>query len=445
MNTTIAAIATPPGRGGVGIVRISGAQTRAITETLCGKLLNARQASFSTFSRADGTKIDHGLAIFFAAPNSFTGEDVLELHAHGSPIVLDMLLQRVLELGAVMAKPGEFSERAFLNNKIDLIQAEAISQLINASTEQAALAASRSLQGEFSNKINLMVDELIKLRMYIEAALDFSDEAIDFLDDAKIGLNLNNIIDSLLDIERAATQGALLAEGLNVAIIGEPNVGKSTLLNALAGEDRAIVTPIAGTTRDTIQVQINIDGIPVALIDTAGLRDTDDIVEQAGIARSKQALSLSDLVLLVVDSAQGTASNPHMLYEGLQDKKIITVYNKIDNLNKKPEIEVDDGFTKVYISAQSGAGLDLLRKAIKDNVNTQPTANSFIARRRHLTAIALAKKHVQDGSQQLTNRVSPELLAEELRIAQQHLEEITGRFTSDDLLGKIFSEFCIGK
>ncbi len=452
MNDTIAAIATPPGRGGVGIVRVSGKQTRDICLALIKQLPPARNAKYCAFLNADGSQIDEGLGLFFAGPNSFTGEDVLELHAHGGPVVLDLLMRRVLELGARMARAGEFSQRAFLNNKMDLVQVEAVAELINASSEQAAIAATRSLQGEFSKKINQLVADVTHLRMYVEAAIDFPEEEINFLQDEHVHNSLAKLITDINTIYTQAKQGALLSEGINAVIIGEPNVGKSTLINALTGQDTAIVTPISGTTRDTIKAVINLDGVSLNIIDTAGLRETDDVVEIEGIKRTKQAIGLADVVLLVVDSNKALQYDPQTLYPDLAqltktNAHIIVVANKIDLAARESQLQHFTNYSVVAISAQAGVGLDLLRSHIQQSVGMKhdPENGIFLARRRHLDALSRASAHIDSGKMQLVNNCAGELLAEDLKHAQLALSEITGVFTSDDLLGKIFAEFCIGK
>lgn len=452
MMETIAAVATPPGRGGVAIVRVSGSNSRDICLSLVGSMPTPRHASFTTFKNSDGSVIDQGLCIFFVGPNSFTGEDVLELHAHGGPVIVDLLLRRVLSLGARLARAGEFSERAFLNNKMDLLQVEAVAELINAHTEQAAVAAMRSLQGDFSKLINILVESLIRLRLYVEAAIDFPEEEINFLADAYILNSLKQLLSQVTDIHSKAQQGALLSEGVNAVIIGRPNAGKSTLLNSLTGQETAIVTPIAGTTRDTIKSQINLDGIMLNVTDTAGLRETDDLVEQHGIKRAMQAMQLADLLLVVVDGSVETQHNPWILYPELKSElttnpKILVIYNKIDQLGMQPYVQVYDTYVVVAISAQQQFGLDLLRDNIKNIIGVTQNADGgiFLARRRHLDALLRAQQHLNIGLQQLEVYAAGELLAEELKQAQQSLCEITGAFTSDDLLGRIFSEFCIGK
>ncbi len=452
MNDTIAAIATPPGRGGVGIVRVSGPRAKDICVGITGNLPTPRFANYTTFKNSDKSQIDQGLCIYFIGPKSFTGEDVLELQAHGGPVVLDMLLRRVLELGARIARAGEFSERAFLNNKMDLLQVEAVAELINASSEQAAMAATRSLQGDFSKLINNLVESLIRLRLYVEAAIDFPEEEINFLADAHITESLDALASQLINIYTQAQQGVLLSEGVNAVIVGRPNAGKSTLLNTLTGEETAIVTPIAGTTRDAIRAQIQLDGVLVNIVDTAGLRETDDIVEQHGIARAVHAMALADLILLVIDATSETITNPWILYPELKHQikstsKVIVIYNKIDQLGTKPYVQHNDNYILVAISAHHDLGINALREQIKKIVGVTQSADSglFLARRRHLDALTRARNSLETGRQQLEHNAAGELLAEELKQAQQALSEITGQFTPDDLLGRIFSEFCIGK
>ncbi|MCW8387393.1 tRNA uridine-5-carboxymethylaminomethyl(34) synthesis GTPase MnmE [Fluoribacter dumoffii] len=450
---TIVAIATPPGRGGVGIIRLSGPQAYSIAVSLNGnKTLNPRLATFCSFYSISEKEIltpphsliDQGIMIYFKAPHSFTGEDVIEIQAHGSPVVLDMLTKACIQLGARMARPGEFSERAFLNDKIDLTQAEAIADLIQASSQTAARMALKSLQGEFSNKINQLNEKIIYLRLYVEAAIDFPDEEIDFLNDGKVAHLLTNILTELEEIRAQANQGVILREGLSVVIAGRPNAGKSTLINCLAGRDVAIVTEIAGTTRDIMREHILLDDIPLHIIDTAGLRDSDDPVEKEGIKRAWQELKKADCVLLVVD--MNDLEHHYSLSQEIKsalppEVPIITVFNKIDTLERSAEIH---GHT-VYLSAKSGEGIDGLKQVIKMVVGYQPNEGHFIARRRHLLALDEAKNLLVTGQQQLTEHRAGELLAEDLRQAHQCLCEITGEFSSDDLLGRIFSSFCIGK
>jgi tRNA modification GTPase len=446
---TIAAIATPPGRGGVGIIRLSGSsQTISdIAQQIIGKLPQPRYAQFTDFFDKQQQIIDSGLALYFPAPNSFTGEDVLELQAHGGPVIMDMLLQTVLTAGARLAKPGEFSERAFLNDKIDLAQAEAIADLIDASSEQAARSATRSLQGEFSKKIQHLVEALIHLRIYVEAAIDFPEEEIDFLSDGKVAHDLQTIIDQLDKVLHTAKQGALLKEGMTVVIAGKPNAGKSSLLNCLTTRDSAIVTEIAGTTRDVLREHIQIDGLPLHIIDTAGLRTSDDQVEQEGVRRAYREIENADAVLLVLDSSEPIEeiTEEYQTIIALQ-KPTIIAWNKIDLTNSHTCPSQFKKFTTIKLSAKTGEGLEHLKQALKNCVAySELSENQFIARRRHLDALRQAQAFLQKGQQQLATHKAGELLAEDLLQAQHALSQITGEFTSDDLLGKIFSSFCIGK
>jgi len=449
---TIVAIATAPGRGGVGIVRVSGPRAAVIGRQIGDRELRPRHAHYGAFRAADGSAIDEGLMLYFPAPHSFTGEEVLELQGHGGPVVLDMLLRRCLELGARLARPGEFSERAFLNDKLDLAQAEAIADLIEASSEQAARNALRSLQGAFSQRVESLTEKLIQLRIQVEAAIDFPEEEIDFLADGHILALLQGVREELAAVLREAGQGALLRDGMTVVIAGRPNAGKSSLLNALAGREAAIVTDIAGTTRDVLREHIHIDGMPLHVIDTAGLRETGDQVERIGVARALEAIGEADRVLLVVDSSAAEAADPFALWPEFFDsapdpRKITLVRNKAD-LSGEPVAlhESADGHVTLHLSASSGAGLELLRDHLKACMGFQQTAeSSFSARRRHLQALQQASLSLDHGLRQLTEAGAGELLAEDLRAAQQALGEITGSFSSDDLLGRIFSSFCIGK
>lgn len=440
---TIVALATPLGRGGVAIVRVSGSKVLHIAEHILDQIPTPRYALFSSFRDEKKLIIDQGIALYFVSPHSFTGEDVLELHCHGGIVVVERLIKRVLALGARLAKPGEFSERAFLNDKIDLIQAEAIADLIDASSESAARSALRSLQGEFSKKINELVENIIKLRMYVEAAIDFVEEEVDFLADNQIQINLNAIIDYLAIIQASAKQGALLRDGITAVIAGKPNAGKSSLLNQLSGKDSAIVTDIAGTTRDLLREHIVIDGMPIHIIDTAGLRESVDIVEQEGIRRAYAEIVKADIVLFVLDATETTPTNLNMFLKDIPPHAtIVTIRNKIDLLQ---EDAVTSG-NCISLSAKQGIGIELLKKHIKSIVGYQPTQEGvFSARQRHLDALSRAKEFLFNGKQQLENQKAGELLAEDLRQAQLALNEITGEFTSDDLLGRIFSNFCIGK
>lgn len=449
---TIAAVATAQGRGGVGIVRVSGPMARELAISICAREPVARHAHYGPFKGEDQQVLDEGLLLYFPAPNSFTGEDVVELQGHGGPVVLDMLLQRCLTLGARLARPGEFSERAFLNDKLDLAQAEAIADLIDASSTQAARNALRSLQGEFSRRINLLTEQLINLRIYVEAAIDFPEEEIDFLADGHVLKMLDALRAELQQVLREANQGALLRDGMTVVIAGRPNAGKSSLLNALAGRDAAIVTEVAGTTRDVLREHIHIDGMPLHLIDTAGLRATDDQVEKIGVARALTAISNADRILLVVDATSAEAADPASLWpEFLQQRpdpeKVTLIKNKVDLSGETTALEVcADGHVSINLSARSGSGLDLLREHLKNCMGfSQTTESNFSARQRHLQALLHAEQSLVHGRAQLTSTGAGELLAEDLRHAQQAIGEITGTFSSDELLGRIFSSFCIGK
>lgn len=436
---TIAAIATPPGRGGVGVIRISGPAALNIGERLASKPLAARKAVYANFKDDSETTLDSGLAIYFAGPKSFTGEDVVEIQGHGGPVVQDLLLATIIQYGARQAQPGEFSERAFHNDKLDLAQAEAIADLIDSSTAEAAKGAMRSLQGEFSKKIHTLLEKLIHLRMYVEAAIDFPDEEIDFLADEKVRLAVEALQTELRTTLFQAGQGAVLRNGLRLVIAGKPNAGKSSLLNALSGHEAAIVTDIPGTTRDVIRETISIDGLPVHIIDTAGLRESEDQVEQIGVQRAKQAIDGADHVLVVVDALDLTnepieVSHPNQT----------TVINKVDLLDQKPQ-GVQDG-TRIYVSAKTGTGINTLKAHIKHLAGfTQGGETLYTARRRHITALEQAQAAVERGLEQLRVYQAGELLADELLQAQNALNSITGEFTADDLLGEIFSGFCIGK
>ncbi|MFP1723621.1 tRNA uridine-5-carboxymethylaminomethyl(34) synthesis GTPase MnmE [Lonsdalea quercina] len=449
---TIVAQATPPGRGGVGILRISGSAASAVAQAVLGKLPRPRYADYRPFMDADGSVLDQGIALWFPNPNSFTGEDVLELQGHGGPVILDLLLKRILTLpGVRIARPGEFSERAFLNDKLDLAQAEAIADLIDASSEQAARSAVNSLQGVFSSRIHQLVDALTHLRIYVEAAIDFPDEEIDFLSDGKIEAQLNAVIADLNGVRAEARQGSLLREGMKVVIAGRPNAGKSSLLNALAGREAAIVTDIAGTTRDVLREHIHIDGMPLHIIDTAGLRDANDEVERIGIERAWQEIEQADRVLFMVDGTTTEASEPAALWPEFMARlpktlPITVVRNKADITGETLGIEDMSTHSLIRLSARTGEGVDLLRNHLKESMGfTSSTESGFLARRRHLQALESAAEHLEQGREQLVSAYAGELLAEELRLSQQALSEITGEFTSDDLLGRIFSSFCIGK
>ena len=463
-DQAIVAIATPPGRGAIGIARVSGRHLAPLILALCGRALKPREATYLRFGDRDGSIIDRGLALYFPAPHSFTGEDVLELQAHGGPVVLQLLLARCLEAAAEidnstgqprlaglrMAEPGEFSQRAFLNDKIDLAQAEAVADLIDASTEAAARSAGRSLSGAFSEEIHKLRDALIHLRMQVEATLDFPEEEIDFLRQADASGQLSRLQQTLDDVLKRTRQGALLREGIKVVIAGQPNAGKSSLLNALAGAELAIVTPVAGTTRDKVQQTIQIEGVPVHVIDTAGLRHSDDEVEKIGIAHAWDAIETADAVLLLHDLTRISAADylaadaeiACAITQRLPSKvPVIDVWNKVDAVTAPV---CDEGLT---LSVKTGAGLDALRRKLLEVAGWQPGAESVhIARTRHVQALRRVEGHLMEASAHLAARAqSLDLLAEELRLAQNAFNEITGEFTSDDLLGVIFSKFCIGK
>lgn len=448
---TIVAQATAAGYGGVGIVRISGPDVKALAQKLLGFQPRVRHAHYCPFFDQNGEQLDQGLALYFQAPNSFTGEDVLELQGHGGPVILDLIIQAALSFGAQLAEPGEFSKRAFLNDKIDLVQAEAISDLINSSSEQAARGALRSLQGEFSKSINLIVDELIKLRMFVEAAIDFPEEEVDFLADSQVLGDLVALKSRLEVLLANANQGALMTEGMRVVIAGKPNAGKSSLLNALAGKDSAIVTDIEGTTRDVLREQINIDGMPLHIIDTAGLRDSTDAVEKIGIERAWQEIDQADRILFVYDAKDAEASNTIPGFDDFvaqlkRREHLSLVCNKIDQLGAEQAQDEYLSMPRISLSAKQNQGLELLTKHLKDCVGfSAGNEGLFTARRRHIKALGLALEACERGQQQLEIYNAGELLAEELRLAQDALSEMTGRFSPDDLLGEIFSSFCIGK
>jgi tRNA modification GTPase len=444
---TIAAIATAPGRGGVGVIRVSGSDLLPFAFALSGKTPKPRYATLADFKATDGSTIDSGLLLYFPNPHSFTGEDVLELQGHGGPVVMQMLLARCLDLGARMAEPGEFSRRAYLNGKLDLAQAEAVADLIDAATSSAARSAVRSLQGEFSKAIHGLTDELINLRMLVEATLDFPEEDIDFLKAADAFGRLQRLQLKLGEIFDRAGQGKLLQSGLHVVLAGQPNVGKSSLLNRLAGDDLAIVTPIAGTTRDALRSTIQIEGIPLNIIDTAGLRATEDEVEKIGIQRSWQEIERSDVILLLVDARNGVSDADKEIVERLPKQlKRITIYNKIDLSGAQAERHDEPDTTAISLSARSGEGIELLRQELLRIAGWHQTEDVFIARERHLRALTVAQEHIATA-RSVVEGVLPalDLFAEELRLTQQALGEITGEFTADDLLGVIFSRFCIGK
>ncbi len=449
---TIAAVATAPGRAGVGIVRVSGSGARAVAAALLKREPRPRHAHFTPFYDADGHQLDEGIALFFPGPHSFTGEDVVEFQGHGGPVVLDLVLAAALAAGARPARPGEFSERAFLNDKLDLAQAEAIADLIDSSSEQAARCALRSLQGEFSRQVENLVEALIQLRIYVEAAIDFPEEEIDFLADGKVAGDLTRIRDDLESLLADARQGTLMQEGMNVVIAGRPNAGKSSLLNALAGREAAIVTAVEGTTRDVLRERIHIDGMPLHIIDTAGLRESSDEVERIGIARAWEEIRQADRVLLIVDASTTDADDSEAIWSEFVHQlppgaPISVVRNKIDLTHETGGLQSNPrGEPVIRLSARDRQGLDALREHLKACMGYQSGGEGgFIARRRHLEALLKARESLAQGADQLEGHGAGELLAEDLRAAQDALGEITGAITSDDLLGRIFSSFCIGK
>lgn len=444
---TIVAIATPPGRGGVGVVRVSGPAVPAIAQQLLGNLPPPRYAEYTSFRDHEGAPLDRGLALYFPAPHSFTGEHVLELHGHGGPVVMDLLLQRVISLGARVARAGEFSERAFLNGKLDLAQAEAIADLIESSTEQAARAAQRSLAGDFSARIRNLIEQITELRAYVEAAIDFADDDVDFLSAPHVAERMQTLLRDLDAVLAGARQGSLLREGLRVVITGRPNVGKSSLLNCLAGREAAIVTDIPGTTRDVLREAIQLNGLPLHLMDTAGMRESGDIIEQEGMRRAQAELAQADHVLLVVDDVAGLAAEDRATIAAMPAGVALTVvYNKCDLSRCPPQRGDGAAHATVRLSARTGAGMDLLRERLQESAGyLGASAGIFSARRRHLDALIRARAALETAFQQLRARWAGELLAEELRQAQNALAEITGAFTTEDLLGRIFSSFCIGK
>ena len=441
---TIAAIATASGSGGIGIVRVSGPASSAVATAILGSCPAPRHATYLDFKQANGELIDRGIAIYYPNPHSYTGEDVLELQGHGGTALMQILLARCIELGARQAEPGEFTRRAYLNDKLDLAQAEAVADVINAATTEAAKSAVRSLSGEFSQRINTLLLKLIDLRMFVEACLDFPEEEIDFITQGRVAEKLDAIIVELDSVFAKAKQGSLLREGINVVLVGQPNVGKSSLMNQLAGEEVAIVTSIAGTTRDTIKNAIQINGVPLHVIDTAGLRETDDEVEKFGIARTWRAAETANIALLLIDAAHGiTETEKSILARLPQEIRKIWVHNKIDVSNEPAFVEEKDGATHIYISAKTGAGIELLKSHLLQLAGYQDNSEGvFMARTRHLDALNKVAAHLSSARLQIN---SAELVAEELRLAQEALSSITGEFTPDDLLGEIFSKFCIGK
>ena len=443
-SDTIAAIATAQGRAGIGVVRVSGGDLRAMAEALAGRTPEPRRARRAIFLDASGGALDDGLLLYFPAPHSYTGEDVLELQGHGGPVVMQMLLKRCLELGARLAEPGEFTRRAFLNDKLDLAQAEGVVDLIEAATDSAARCALRSLRGEFSEAIEALVGQLVELRMLVEAILDFPDEDIDAADRANVRDRHAALTRSIQDALSRSRRGSLLRSGLTVVLAGQPNVGKSSLLNRLAGEDLAIVTPIPGTTRDSVRQAIHIDGVPLNIVDTAGLRETEDVVERIGIARTWSEIGRADVVLLLVDARLGVTAQDLQLVERIpQTIKRVFVHNKVDLTADELRRSANDEHPAMQLSAKTGAGIELLRAELLRIAGWIPGEEDlFMARERHLLALHSASDHIAAAASQFSRA---ELFAEELRLAQEQLNSITGEFTADDLLGEIFSRFCIGK
>ena len=445
---TIVAVATPPGRGGVGVVRVSGPKAPELAAVLLGELPAPRHATFARFLDAQQEPIDAGLALFFPAPHSYTGEHVLELHGHGGPLVMEALVGRALELGARRAQPGEFTQRAFLNDKLDLAQAEAIADLIDAGSREAARAAMRSLQGEFSAMVRGLTEAVIELRTYVEAAIDFPEEEIDFLADRELGDRFRGVREHFQGVLESARLGRLLREGMTVVIAGRPNAGKSSLLNRLAGYDAAIVTPIPGTTRDVLRERIHLDGMPLHVLDTAGLHQAGNIVEEEGIRRAQAEMQRADRVLFVIDAAadpEGSALREERSRLPA-DVPLTLVFNKCDIAGAQPAAASADGPPRLLISALTGAGLPQLRAHLKSCMGYESVdGGSISARRRHLESLSRAHTHTEEAERLLTERRAGELVAEELRLAHQALNEITGEFTSEDLLGRIFASFCIGK
>jgi tRNA modification GTPase len=445
---TIVAAATPPGRGSVGIVRVSGPKTPEIAAVVLGDLPTPRRATFTRFLDAKQQPIDAGMALFFPAPHSYTGEHVLELQGHGGPVVVEAIIGRILQLGARRALPGEFTQRAFLNDKLDLAQAESIADLIDAGSREAARAAMRSLQGEFSAMVQGLSDAVVDLRTYVEAAIDFPEEEIDFLADRQVEERLAGVREHFDGVEQSARQGRLLREGMTVVIAGRPNAGKSSLLNRLAGYDAAIVTPTPGTTRDILRERIDIDGMPLHILDTAGLRESPDDIEREGIRRAEAEIARADRVLFVID----TPDDPDGRAFGEERKRlpaavpVTLVFNKCDQARGLPVSDTISGPPRINLSALSGEGIDVLREHLKSCMGFLTSESGTVsARNRHLETLARAREHVELAAQQLRERRAGELVAEELRVAQQALGEITGEFTTDDLLGRIFSSFCVGK
>ncbi len=447
---TIVAAATAPGKGGVAVIRVSGDRAASIVRPIAGPMPSPRRMSRRTFLGPNGNPVDEGLLAYFPGPGSFTGEDVVELHCHGSPIVVDLLLEALLAEGARLAEPGEFSRRAFLNDRMDLAQAEAVADLIDAGSARAARAAMRSLKGEFSDRVHRLVEEVISLRVYVEAAMDFPEEEIDFIGDASIVEGLDNLVFAFESLTEAAAQGALLRDGISVVLAGPPNVGKSSLLNRLTGQETAIVTHLPGTTRDVLRERISVDGMPLHVIDTAGLRQPGDEAEAEGIRRARKEIQAADLILLVTDAAGPDVENEISELKKLFPRTVplTVICNKIDLTGQRPGFHqsADAEPPVICLSALDGTGVEDLRHHLAELVGYQPEAHGALsARRRHLDALARARRHVDEGKRQLLEFGAPELMAEEMRLAGACLGEITGEFTTEDLLGRVFSTFCIGK
>jgi tRNA modification GTPase len=443
---TIAAIATPFGKGGVAIIRISGPQSFNIATQLSDKKPLVRQALFTPFYDAQQDIIDSGICLYFKAPHSYTGEDVVEIQGHGGIVVINMLLKRITSLGARIAHPGEFTERAFLNNKLDLTQAEAVADIIESTTEHSVRSAQRSLQGVFSKLIDDLVSELTELRIFIEAAIDFVDEEIDFLNDGIIEQRIKSLIEQITAVLSNAKSGQLLRDGIAIVLVGQPNAGKSSLLNCLTGQDTAIVTDIAGTTRDVLKEYIQLDGLPLHIIDTAGIHDSDNLIEKEGIRRAHHEIKQADKVLIIHDVRDQKGLDDFIAQLDIRPDNQVVIFNKIDLIGESAKVLNHDSGDQIFLSIKTGEGLDLLKNYLKKSVGYNENQEAvFIARQRHVNALSEALTAIRTGLMQLQVHQAAEIVAEELRLAQNHLGEITGKISSDDLLGKIFSSFCIGK
>jgi len=443
---TIAAIATPFGKGGVAIIRISGPQSFDIAAQLTDSKPLPRQALFTPFYDTHQDIIDSGICLYFKAPHSYTGEDVIEIQGHGGVVVINMLLKRITSLGARIAQPGEFTERAFLNNKIDLTQAEAVADIIESTTEHSVRSAQRSLQGVFSKLIDELVNELTELRIFIEAAIDFVDEEIDFLNDGIIEQRIKDLLQQITALLNNAKSGQLLRDGIAIVLVGKPNAGKSSLLNCLTGQDTAIVTDIAGTTRDVLKEYIQLDGLPLHIIDTAGIHESENLIEKEGIRRAHHEIKQADKVLIIHDVRDKKGLDDFTAQLDIRADKQVVIFNKIDLINEPAKVLSHDRGDQIFLSIKTGDGLDLLKDYLKKSVGYNENQEAvFIARQRHVNALSEALTAIRTGLMQLQEHQAAEIVAEELRLAQNHLGEITGKISSDDLLGKIFSSFCIGK